>query len=109
MAKATKRAVVMAMRVAGKDEDDGEGSKSEGNGAKRAIARKRVMVSGNDNKMMATETTTQHCCLCHFCPCLSYRSSSLCFDALAATCNSWWRRMRTMVGAQGGRELCVEF
>ncbi len=102
MAKAKKRAVVMATRVAGKDEDDGEGSKSEGNGAKRAIARKRAMVSGNDNKMTATETTTQHCCLCNRCPCLSHCSSSLCFGTLATTGNGWWRRMRTMVGAQGG-------
>ncbi len=40
---ATKRAVAMAMRLAGKDVGDGEGGKSDGNGAKRAIARKRVM------------------------------------------------------------------
>ncbi len=40
---AMKRAVVMAMRVAGEDAGDGKGSKSDGNGAKRAIARKRVM------------------------------------------------------------------
>ncbi len=38
-----KRAVAMATRVAGKDAGDGEGSKSDGNGAKRAIARKRAV------------------------------------------------------------------
>jgi hypothetical protein len=43
MAMATKRAVAMAMRVAGKDVGNGEGGKSNGDGAKRAIARKRVM------------------------------------------------------------------
>ena len=40
---ATKRAVVMATRVAGKDAGDGEGGKSDGDGAKRAIARRRAM------------------------------------------------------------------
>ncbi len=40
---ATKRAVAMAMRVVGKDVGDGEGGKSDGDGAKRAIARRRVM------------------------------------------------------------------
>ncbi len=40
----TKRAVAMATRVAGEDAGNGEGSKSDGNGAKRAIARKRAMV-----------------------------------------------------------------
>ncbi len=39
----TKRAVAMAMRVVGKDAGDGEDSKSDGNGAKRAIARRRAM------------------------------------------------------------------
>ncbi len=43
MAMATKRAVVMATRVAGKDEGNGKGSKSDGDGTKRAIARKRAM------------------------------------------------------------------
>ena len=43
MAMATKRAVAMAMRVAGEDADDGKGSKSNDDGAKRAIARKRAM------------------------------------------------------------------
>jgi hypothetical protein len=62
MAKATKRAVTMETRVAGKDEDDGKGGKSKGDGAKRATAWKRVMVSNNDNKMTTTEITTQHCC-----------------------------------------------
>jgi hypothetical protein len=38
-----KRAVAMATRVSGKDGGNGEGSKIDGNGAKRAIARKRVM------------------------------------------------------------------
>jgi hypothetical protein len=33
----------MATRLAGEDAGDGEGGKSDGNGAKRAIARKRVM------------------------------------------------------------------
>ncbi len=43
MATATKRAVAMVTRVAGEDGDDGGGGKSDGDGAKRAIARKRVM------------------------------------------------------------------
>ncbi len=43
MAMATKRAVAMAMRVAGEDADDGKGSKSNDDGAKRAIARERAM------------------------------------------------------------------
>ncbi len=38
-----KRAVAMAMRVAGKDAGDDEGGKSNGNGVKRAIARRRAM------------------------------------------------------------------
>ncbi len=38
-----KRAVAMGTRVAGKDAGDEEGGKSDGNGAKRAIARKRAM------------------------------------------------------------------
>jgi hypothetical protein len=33
----------MATRVAGKDAGNGEGGKSDGNGMKRAIARRRVM------------------------------------------------------------------
>jgi hypothetical protein len=44
MATATKRAVAMGTRLAGEDAGDGEGGKSNGDGAKRAIARKRVMV-----------------------------------------------------------------
>jgi hypothetical protein len=40
---AMKRAEAMATRVAGKDAGDGEGGKSDGDGAKRAIARKRAM------------------------------------------------------------------
>jgi hypothetical protein len=40
---ATKRAVAMVTRVAGKDAGDGEGGKSDGNGAKRAIVRRRAM------------------------------------------------------------------
>jgi hypothetical protein len=43
MTTATKRAVVMASRVAGEDAGDSKGSKSNGIGAKRAIARKRAM------------------------------------------------------------------
>jgi hypothetical protein len=43
MATATKRAVVMATRVAGEDAGDGKGGKSDGDGAKRAIARRRAM------------------------------------------------------------------
>ncbi len=43
MATATKRAVAMATRVAGEDAGDGEGSKSNDDGAKRAIARRRAM------------------------------------------------------------------
>jgi hypothetical protein len=42
MVMATKRAVTMATRVVGKDAGDGEGGKSDGDGAKRAIARKRA-------------------------------------------------------------------
>ena len=67
----------MAMWVVGKDEGNSEGGKSNGDGAKRAIARKRVMVSNDDNGMIATETTTQHYCHCHCCPCLSRCGSSL--------------------------------
>jgi hypothetical protein len=40
---ATKRAVAMARRVTGEDVGNGKGGKSNGNGVKRAIARKRVM------------------------------------------------------------------
>jgi hypothetical protein len=40
---ALKRAMAMAMRVVGKDAGNGEGGKSDGDGAKRAIARKRAM------------------------------------------------------------------
>jgi hypothetical protein len=43
MVTATKRAVAMVMRVAGEDAGDGKGGKSNGDGAKRAIARKRAM------------------------------------------------------------------
>jgi hypothetical protein len=89
----------MVTRVAGKDEDDGEGGKSKGNGMKRAIGRKRAMESNKDNKMTATETTTQHCCYRHRCPCLSHCGSSLCFGALAAAGNGCWWKIRTMVGA----------
>ena len=39
-----KRAVAMAARVVGKDAGNGEGGKSDGDGAKRAIARRRAMV-----------------------------------------------------------------
>ncbi len=38
-----KRAVAMATRVAGEDMGNGEGGKSNCNGAKRAIARRRAM------------------------------------------------------------------
>jgi hypothetical protein len=40
---ATKRAVAMATRVAGKDTGNGRGGKSNGDGGKRAISRKRAM------------------------------------------------------------------
>ncbi len=40
---AIKRAVVIAMRVVDEDVGNGEGSKSNDDGAKRAIARKRTM------------------------------------------------------------------
>ncbi len=40
---ATKRAVVMVTRVAGEDAGNGKGGKSDGDGTKRAIARKRAM------------------------------------------------------------------
>jgi hypothetical protein len=53
-----KSAVAMATRVAGKDEGNEEGGKSNGDGAKRAIARKRAMVSNDDNEMTTTETMT---------------------------------------------------
>jgi hypothetical protein len=43
METATKRAVAMATRVVGEDAGDGDGGKSNGNDAKRAIARKRAM------------------------------------------------------------------
>jgi hypothetical protein len=43
MAMVTKWVVAMATRVAGKDAGNGEGGKSDGNGAKRAIARRRAM------------------------------------------------------------------
>jgi hypothetical protein len=43
MATATKRAVVMVTRVVGEDAGNGEGGKSDDNGAKRAIARRRAM------------------------------------------------------------------
>jgi hypothetical protein len=43
MATATKRAVAMATRVVGEDVGDGKGGKSNGDGAKRAIAKRRVM------------------------------------------------------------------
>jgi hypothetical protein len=36
---ATKRAVGMVTRVLGKDEGNGKGNKSNGNGAKRAIVK----------------------------------------------------------------------
>ena len=40
---ARKRAVAMATRVAGEDAGDGKGGKSNGDGAKRTIARRRAM------------------------------------------------------------------
>ena len=43
MATATKRAVAMVARVVGEDAGNGEGGTSNGNGAKRVIARKRAM------------------------------------------------------------------
>jgi hypothetical protein len=43
MVTATKRAVVMATRMVSEDAGDGEGGKSDGDGAKRAIARRRAM------------------------------------------------------------------
>jgi hypothetical protein len=39
----TKRAVAMATRGAGEDAGDGEGGRSDGDGAKRAITRRRTM------------------------------------------------------------------
>jgi hypothetical protein len=38
-----KRAVAMATRLAGEDAGDGEGGKSNGDGAKRANAREKAM------------------------------------------------------------------
>jgi hypothetical protein len=43
MATVTKGAVAMVMMVVGKDAGDGEGSKSNYDGVKRVIARRRVM------------------------------------------------------------------
>ncbi len=43
MGTVPKRAVVMVTRVVGEDAGDGKGGKSDGDSAKRAIARKRVM------------------------------------------------------------------
>jgi hypothetical protein len=43
MAMATKRAVAMATRVVGEDAGNGKGGKSDGDDAKRAVARKRAM------------------------------------------------------------------
>jgi hypothetical protein len=43
MVAAMKRAVAMAMKVAGEDAGDGKGGKSNGNGTKKAIVRKKVM------------------------------------------------------------------
>ncbi len=40
---ATKRAVAMATRVVGEDAGNDEGGKSDSDGAKRAIGRKRAM------------------------------------------------------------------
>jgi hypothetical protein len=54
---ATKRAVAMATRVAGKDEDDGKSGKVMAMATKRAIARKRAMAIKVDNKTTAKETT----------------------------------------------------
>ncbi len=42
MAKATKRAVAMATRMSGEDEDDGKDGKSKGNGAKRLQGREQL-------------------------------------------------------------------
>jgi hypothetical protein len=39
----TKGAVAMVTRVAGKDAGDGKSGKSDGDGTKRAIARRRAM------------------------------------------------------------------
>jgi hypothetical protein len=46
----TKRAVAIATRVVGEDAGDGEGGKSNGDGAKRAIARRRA-IAGPINKI----------------------------------------------------------
>ena len=43
MAMVTKRAVAMATRVVGEDVGNGKGSKCNGDGAKRVIARRRAM------------------------------------------------------------------
>jgi hypothetical protein len=56
---ATKRAVAKVIRVAGKDQGNGKGGKSEAMATKRVIARKRAMLSDNNNKTMATETMTK--------------------------------------------------
>jgi hypothetical protein len=99
----------MAMRTAGKDEGNDKGGKSNDNGAKRAIVKKRAMASDSINKMMATEKMAQHCCCRHHCPCLSRCGNSFCFGVLAAAGNDLWWRMRAKVVAWGEGELCVEF
>jgi hypothetical protein len=43
MATAMKRAVAMVTRVAGKDAGNGKGGKSDGDGVKRVIVRRRAM------------------------------------------------------------------
>jgi hypothetical protein len=111
MVTAMKRAVVMAMRVVGEDEGDGEGGKRDGDGVKRAIARKKAMASNGNNKMMVTEAVTKHCCRHHRCPCLNCCCSSLCFWCIGRG----WQRLvaedEDKGGCSGGAggEFCVEF
>ncbi len=58
----------MATRVVGKDEGDGEGGKCDGDGAKRAIARKRVMagpiykLKKNPSSAPSTNPLCRDCC-----------------------------------------------
>jgi hypothetical protein len=55
-AMATKRAVAMAMRVAGRMRAMARAAREMAMATKRAIVRKRVMASNDNNETMATET-----------------------------------------------------
>ncbi len=59
----TKRAVAMVTRVAGKGAGNDEGGKSNSDGAKRAIARKRVMAGPiyKIKKILCQRPQPTHC------------------------------------------------